>query len=41
MRLGDARIAATAIENGFNLLSNDKDFLNIKRLAVIAPFNFK
>lgn len=36
----DAIIAATAIVNGFTLLTNDNDFNGIKKLKTINPYSW-
>jgi predicted nucleic acid-binding protein len=35
----DSIIVATALVNGLTVITNDKDFLNIKNLKVINPYN--
>ncbi|MFH1051603.1 MAG: type II toxin-antitoxin system VapC family toxin [bacterium] len=40
VKIPDAILAATAIENNFTLLTrNEKDFTKIKKLKLINPFN--
>jgi predicted nucleic acid-binding protein len=35
----DSIIVATALVNSLSIITNDKDFLNIKNLKVINPYN--